>query len=111
MRPCRRWGGQWVRQYGFVHLHQNRLGFSAGTRPWVLGKPDEYLPDKHEIMKHFESIAAAVTAEHRVDLVELFGYRYTGHRISGGKVSPIVVRNIHNVAAFLRPAATRPPNR
>lgn len=75
-----------MRQYNFVHLHQNRLGFSAGTRPWVLGKPQGYLPDKHEIMKHFESIAAAVATEHRVDLVELFGYRYTGHRTSGSKV-------------------------
>eukprot|EP01050_Picozoa_sp_SAG11_P017984 SAG11_NODE_2655_length_3123_cov_1.476852_4_plen_117_part_00 len=73
------WGGQWVRQYDFVRLHQPYKVFTAGERVWNLSKPQEHLAKKKEILAHFEDIVSDCVRERRLDLVGLFEFEYVSH--------------------------------
>ena len=48
------WGGQWLKQYDFVRLHQPYQHFTAGNRRWSLNKPPTYLASKDEVLNHLQ---------------------------------------------------------
>eukprot|EP00746_Dinoflagellata_sp_MGD_P030626 gnl/MRDRNA2_/MRDRNA2_172699_c0_seq1.p1 gnl/MRDRNA2_/MRDRNA2_172699_c0~~gnl/MRDRNA2_/MRDRNA2_172699_c0_seq1.p1 ORF type:complete len:520 (+),score=85.23 gnl/MRDRNA2_/MRDRNA2_172699_c0_seq1:178-1737(+) len=89
------WGGQWVRQYEFVRLHQPYRNFTAGTRDWDLKKPHSHLASKKEIIRHFENIAAACVEEKSLDLVTLFEYLYVTHTISSSGQVEITAKSVN----------------
>jgi len=80
--PNNRWGGQWVQQYSFVRLHQPYEQFTAGSRPWDLDKPRSHLASKTEILAHFEHIVSEAVEQRQLDLICLFGYKYTRHAVT-----------------------------
>jgi len=85
----RQWGGQWVDQYDFVRLHQPFSVFTAGSREWAIkgSKEPGHLANKKEILAHFDDIIQACVREGQLELVPLFGYKYSGHEIVHGKVN------------------------
>ena len=68
------WGGNWINQYNYVRLHQPYQVFTAGKREWDLLKPDTYLADKREILRHLEDIVYKCVEEKELDLLVFFNY-------------------------------------
>eukprot|EP00943_MAST-04B_sp_MAST-4B-sp1_P009631 g9631.t1 len=72
------WGGNWINQYNYVRLHQPYQRFTAGKREWDLLKPDTYLADKREVLRHLEDIVYKCVEEKKLDLVVFFNYLQYG---------------------------------
>jgi hypothetical protein len=77
------WGGQWVRQYDFVRLHQPYRMFTAGDQPWTLARDPSYLATRREVLDHLGSVPG-ISAGH-LEIKPLFGHAYQGHRIREGR--------------------------
>jgi hypothetical protein len=77
------WGGQWLRQYDFVRLHQPYRMFTAGDQPWALARDPSYLATRLEVLDHLASVPA-VSASH-LEVQPLFGHVYRGHRLREGR--------------------------
>lgn len=70
-------GGMWNDTYEYVRLHQPHPMFTAGDVSWNIARPPHHLATRAEVLGQFERCLGAV--RERVDLVEHYGYRYTGH--------------------------------
>ena len=108
--PNPQWGGQWLAQYDFVRLHQPYPIFTAGERPWRTNKPSGHLATKTEIISHLQDIVKLATEETSIDLVELFGYEYTGHASAGGVVE-VEAQWCERAATSSTAASQAPPAR
>ena len=85
------WGGQWVKQYDYVRLHQPYTSFTAGGRKWDLDVPESHLASKPEILRHFINIREACVAEKGLDLIELFEYECVSCEAAHGDTGVQVV--------------------
>ncbi len=84
-------GGMWTETYDYVRLHQPHPMFTAGNIPWTLGREPAHLASKPEVLHHLQHCLEVL--RERVDLVELYGHRYTEHEErTGPGGSEVVVR-------------------
>jgi hypothetical protein len=98
------WGGQWVRQYDFVRLHQPYQMFTAGDQPWALDRDPSHLATRREVLDHLASVPA-MSCGH-LEIVPLFEHVYSGHRIRAGRAE-IEVAPITNADRPVRIGARR----
>ena len=84
----RGWGGQWLKQYDFVRLHQPYQHFTAGNRKWSLNKPPTHLASKDEILKHLQDIVD--DCKSACNITPFFECTYQEHRVVDGQVKVTV---------------------
>ena len=77
-------GGQWLKQYGFVRLHQPYRHFTAGNQSWKLKKKRDYLASKDEVISHLNDIAEDCSKD--LNINALWRHRFLSYSSDHSKV-------------------------
>ncbi|TVR34462.1 MAG: potassium transporter [Balneolaceae bacterium] len=77
-------GGMWVDTYDYVRLHQPHPFFTAGNIEWTLGKAQEHLATKNEVLDHLQHCLEVI--KRRIRVTELFGCEFENAEEVGGMV-------------------------
>ena len=101
------WGGQWLRQYDHVRLHQPYWMFTAGDQPWRLRRDRTYLATRREVLDHLTTVPG-VSAGH-LEIKPLFAHEYRGHRVRDGRaeIDAVAVSGGNGSGATVRIHARR----